>query len=86
MLPADEFPALTEGNHRITSPADVGYNCVAWAARDARHWWQPGLFWPVEALREEHGIGDLERAFQTLGYEDCPDGSLEPGIEKSFSS
>ncbi len=82
MLPTDDFPALTEDNHQFTSPADVEYNCVAWAARDCDHWWQPGVFWPIDTSWDEHGIADLELAFKSLKYEDCPDGSLEPGFEK----
>lgn len=82
ILPADTFPRLTDRNHRITSEPDVGYNCIAWAAGKTEHWWQPGVFWPVESSRDDHGIGALERAFEALGYEECPDGSLEPGFEK----
>lgn len=82
MIPRDEFPRLTEHNHRSTSPPDVGYNCIAWAAGDTKHWWQPGLFWPVETSRDDHGIGALERAFGELGFEDCADESLEPDVEK----
>jgi len=37
---SDDFPRLTAQNHRITSPATQGYNCVAWAAGDVEHWWQ----------------------------------------------
>lgn len=32
MIDADDFPRLTSGNHRITSPATPDYNCIAWAA------------------------------------------------------
>jgi hypothetical protein len=39
---ASDFPRLTPGNHRVTSPATPAYNCVAWAAEDTEHWWQPG--------------------------------------------
>ncbi len=82
MLPHDVFPALTERNHRPTSPPSVGYNCVAWTAGDTAHWWQPGVYWPVEAGRDNHGIGALEDAFRSLGYEPCADGCVEPGFEK----
>jgi hypothetical protein len=82
MLSSEAFPRLTEDHYEVTSEADVGYNCVAWAAHDKKHWWQPGTFWPVEVQRDEHGIGALEQAFAALGYEECPDGSLEPSFEK----
>ncbi len=31
---AEAFPRLTESSHRSTSPADVRYNCIAWAAME----------------------------------------------------
>lgn len=49
---------------------------------DTHHWWQPGLYWPVEASRDSHGVGALEDAFKALGYEECADGRPEPGFEK----
>ena len=66
MIEDDAFPRLTPENHRVTSEADVGYNCIAWSAMDTAHWWQPGIFWPFEVSRNEYGIGALE-AFQSLG-------------------
>lgn len=60
----------------------MGYNCIAWSAGDTEPWWQPGNYWPVETLPDDHGIGALERAFKALGYEECPDGSLEPDFQK----
>ena len=82
-MPADEtFPRLTADNHEPSSAPDVGYNCVAWAACDTAHWWQPGVFWPVDASRDEHGIAALENAFKSLGFVECADGTLESGFEK----
>ena len=82
MFPEDAFPRLTMENHNVTSVPDVGYNCVAWAAGDTKRWWQPGVFWPVPLEREEHGIGALELVFKSLGFHECPDGTLEAGFEK----
>lgn len=82
MIPSEEFPCLTQNNHRPTSPADVGYNCIAWSAGETVHWWQPGIFWPIESSWDDHGIGALEQAFQSLGYQECPKADLEPGFEK----
>ena len=79
---ADAFPRLTAACYRRTSRSDVRYNCVAWAAGDTSHWWQPGVYWPVPTSRTDYGIGSLERAFQSLGYEVCRDESFEPGFEK----
>jgi hypothetical protein len=67
----NDFPRLTAANHRLTSPPDVDYNCIAWAAGDAEHWWQPGLHWPAAAPDDDFGIAVLEQAFRELGYEDC---------------
>jgi hypothetical protein len=78
-----EFPRLTASNHRVTSPPDVNYNCIAWAATDTEHWWQPGRYWPMATPRDDFGIGVLEQAFRELGYEDCGiDDRLETGFEK----
>jgi hypothetical protein len=77
-----DFPRLTPKNHRVTSPAAAEYNCVAWAAEDTRHWWQPGLYWPAQAPEGEFGIAALEQAFVSLGYAPCNDGTLEAGFQK----
>jgi hypothetical protein len=80
MIGTPEFPRLTADNHHITSPESPDYNCVAWSAGDPEHWWQPGVYWPVPIV--SYGLDALEAAFRTLGYEPCPDGSLEPRVEK----
>ena len=82
MISDPAFPRLTAENHEVTSASDVGYNCVAWAAGDATRWWQPGFFWPLDVPRHECGIGALEAVFLELGFEECPDGTREPGFEK----
>jgi hypothetical protein len=83
MIPRDLFPRLTADNHRMTSPSSPDYNCVAWTAGDTEHWWQPGVFWPVPTDPDDHGLGALEKAFLSLGYEACGlDARLEPGFEK----
>ena len=79
---ADAFPRSTAAHCRRTSLADVTYNCVAWAAGDTSRWWQSGVYWPVPTSRTDYGIGSLERALQSLGYEVCRDESLEPDFEK----
>src|SRR6202042_102938 len=73
-----DFPRLTPRTPRVTSPATVDYNCVAWAAGDTEHWWQPGVFWPVDAPPQEYGISALEDAFRALGFEPCDDDAPEP--------
>ena len=76
------FPGLTEDNHEITSPQTIKYNCIAWAAGATDRWWQPGVHWPIESSRDDHGIGNLIIAFKSLGFEECDDGELEDGIVK----
>ena len=78
MIPRDLFPRLTPANHRITSPASPDYNCIAWSAGDTEHWWQPGVFWPVETPPDAYGFGALEHALVSLGSEPC---GLDPGLE-----
>lgn len=83
MISSQAFPYLTTQNHRITSPACIDYNCIAWSAGDAVHWWQPGVYCPIPAQRQEYGIEVLKQLFASLGYEDCGlDTALEPGFEK----
>ena len=83
MTPDKAFPRLTPDNHRVTSPETVDYNCIAWAADDVEHWWQPGVFWPIAADPGEFALEVLEQVFKALGYQDCAmDASLEPGFEK----
>jgi hypothetical protein len=78
-----EFPRLTTANHRLTSPADSNYNCIAWAAGDTEHWWQPGIYWPLAVSHDDFGIAVLEQAMRTLGFEDCgSDDRHETGFEK----
>ena len=76
------FPHLTKDNHEITSPRTIQYNCIAWAAGSTDRWWQPGVHWPVESTRDDHGIGNLVTAFMSLGFEECDDGMLENGFMK----
>ena len=84
MSPSARFPNLTATNHTETSPATPRYNCVAWAAEDTDHWWQPGTFWlPADWPGNDFGLAALETAFRELGYEDVGgDYSLDPGTSR----
>jgi hypothetical protein len=82
MISKDNFPHLTADNHRITSPEDREYNCIAWAVGDVEHWWQPGVFWPAGLAPDDFSVQGLKNAFQALGFEPCEDGTLEPGFER----
>lgn len=76
------FPALRD-DYRKTSPQDVAYNCIAWAAKDTARWWWPvhGYWWPVGAPANR-SVSAFIVAFGRLGYQSCSNGSLEEGFEK----
>jgi hypothetical protein len=82
MINSRDFPYLNAENHRVTSPESPDYNCVAWAAADTQHWWQPGVFWPVQTQPDDFGLNVLEQAFAALGYVACEDENIEPGFGK----
>jgi hypothetical protein len=80
-----EFPNLNSSNFKKTSDKTRSYNCIGWALGDSNRWWWPDSFnvgfWPKRAKREEK-LAAFAEAFQTLGYEKCVDGKLEPEYEK----
>jgi len=91
MTPAEacqtKFERLSTTNFRITSPLDVYYNCIAFAAADSRRWWWPtgpflgGQYWPPEAPRE-NTVHAFVVAFQSLGFVPCDNDVLESRFEK----
>lgn len=80
---AGDLPNLTANNHSITSSYSRRYNCIAWAAGNDTQWWWPvgRYYWPPNIPREET-IDAFVRAYGTVGYCKCDDGSLEPDFEK----
>lgn len=78
------FPNLRNGS-AITSPPTAHYNCIAWAANDAkRRWWpQPGdWYWP-RPHNNVASVTEFEQVFFELGYTIAPlDDSLVPTCEK----
>ena len=80
-----EFPSLKDGEFETVSARTSQYNCIAWAADDNERWWEPDpigiMYWPPGAPRE-WTLDGLMAAFETLGYEKCDSGDLEPGFEK----
>ena len=79
------LPGLVGSDYRITSPADDGYNCIAWAALEADRWWWPDAlgagYWPPGVPRVETPEA-FAAAHATIGFVATPDDSLEPGVEK----
>ena len=80
-----DFPRLADEGVRETSPATPNYNCIAWAAGDTSRWWEPDswgdYYWPPGVPREMT-VAAYAKAYETLGFEVCSDGSLEPDFEK----
>jgi hypothetical protein len=81
------YPNLHAGNHRdIISAPDARYNCIAWAVGINNDWWGPGVgqTWPGNAPRGLAGckVPALILVFESVGFVECNDGSLEDGIEK----
>lgn len=77
------FPGLQAAGYQVTSPPDVRYNCIAWAARDSAQWWEPSPrgCWPPE-VQQELTLEAFTQAFGSLGYEPCETDELERGVEK----
>ena len=79
------FPRLRSDTYKITSPAQVDYNCIAWAAGDDSRWWEPDSFgqyyWP-EGVPREYTVEVYTEVFQKLGFEVCQDATFEVGVEK----
>lgn len=79
------FPRLADDAFAITSPTDVRYNCVAWAAGDVKRWWWPSeppfAYWPSGVPREESLAGFIA-AFASLGYAVATSGEHERTFEK----
>jgi hypothetical protein len=82
MIAYSFFPRLKAANHRVTSPPTTLYNCIAWAVGDTNNWWQAGLHWPFPTHPLDDTVAELKRVFESLGYQECPIGDLEPGFDK----
>ncbi len=77
------FPGLRGSGYLVTSPEDIRYNCVAWAAADKEHWWWPDedSFWPDGVARDET-IAAFVALFETFGFVPCNGPHLEEAYEK----
>ena len=67
----------------ISSPIDVGYNCVAWAMDRTDRWWQPAhpfAYWP--SVDMETSFAAYLRMFEGEGYSACYSAAVEPGYSK----
>jgi hypothetical protein len=77
------FPSLRGSGYVVTSPEDIRYNCLAWAADDTERWWWPDedSHWAEGAVREET-IAAFVAAYGELGFVSCDGPVLELGYEK----
>jgi hypothetical protein len=77
------FPGLRDSGWLVTSPEEVRYNCVAWAAGDSNRWWWPSddCYWQDEVARKET-VAAFLAAFAPLGFTLCDNSRLEDGYEK----
>jgi hypothetical protein len=80
------FPRLADTGYEITSDQKPDYNCIAYAAGVDTVNWEPTIrdfahAWPNTGDQDQ-SIDNLIRAYATIGYAPCDDGSLEAGIEK----
>lgn len=79
-----QYPRLRASGHRITSPFDDEYNCVAWIERAFTSWVEPGIQWPP-GVPTPLGSSDLDcyiALFRLWGFEDAESPDLEPGFLK----
>jgi hypothetical protein len=80
-----QFPDLAPSGYRLTSPADLIYNCIAWAAGVTDAWWWPDPdgfdYWPTGVPRERT-LAAFNQALATVGFLPCLDDAVEPGHEK----
>jgi hypothetical protein len=85
------FPNLSTTGHRLTSPPDMGYNCIAWVHGDKQQWWEPfgviipapppEYYWP-NGVPSDHTVAAYAALFARIGYSPCDSGTLEAGVEK----
>lgn len=79
------FPNLRGRVWAVTSPSDMRYNCIAWAAGITHQWWWPDEEgerpWPTGVTRATT-LEAFRDAFATLGYSVCDQEEQEDGYEK----
>ena len=83
----DIFPRLkTSKAYTIKSECTARYNCIAFAAGDEDRWWwplpkSPMYYWPPDVPREL-SVEAFVAAFESIGYQVCPDGRPEMDHDK----
>ena len=76
------FPNLKRQSFRITSPQDMGYNCIGWAINDNSRWWWPdsSYYWPT--ADNQATAENFLNVFQSLGYKRCTNKDTRRGYKK----
>lgn len=78
-------PNANAKNCNITSMATAAYNCVGWAMRDDKRWWEPlpgtSYYWPTNC-DSDYSVESYIGMFSRQGFEVCADGICEDGFEK----
>lgn len=80
-----EFPGLSRGNYKITSPATGEYNGIAWAVGETDCCWWPDqnrlYYWPRRAPRAQT-VDAFIKALGTAGYAPCQNADYEKDCTK----
>ena len=77
----DMFPNLYGSGYRITSPASLQYNCVAWALGITTQWWSHDRIW-LDAVPRSLEASALTQLFEDFGYAVCDSPDREPSYDK----
>ncbi len=81
---SDVFPYLTRlksSDFQVTSDSCRSYNCIAHAAGDTKHFWDPLIHWP-DGVTRAYTLEAYTECFESLGYQVCDSDELEAGYEK----
>jgi|SRR3989339_1811336 len=78
-----KFPSINDFGYRQTSPPDISYNCIAWAAEDNGRWWWPTAqaYWP-SGVERKLDVDSFIKAYGTIGYTPCDNGEFEESYDK----
>jgi hypothetical protein len=80
------FPKLVVGSFVPASRATPRYNCLGFAAKDERHWWQAEryggrYYWPPNLPRITT-VNTVTQIFAARGFQLTDNHGIEPGYEK----
>jgi hypothetical protein len=81
-----KFPKLVSGSYQRKSLSTPRYNCVGFANKDERHWWEAGryggrFYWPPH-VKQSNTVDVIAQIFISDGYTLTDNQEIEPGWEK----